>query len=138
MAMSRRRSAPVAKTNYDSDEDQIEYLNYNESKYYGYVDDFPSPVQVKRPNPKYKRPSEAVHIAVWDNDPALIQHLVLYKGIKIFRRHFENNSLSMNFDQDLCWTNRFLIFFCFQLANYAGKNVYFMLKEDKSLIWFRG
>ena len=82
MAMSRRRSAPVANTNYDSDEDQIEYLNYNESKYYGYVDDFPSPVQVKRPNPKYKRPSEAVHIAVWDNDPALIQHLVLYKGIK--------------------------------------------------------
>ena len=49
MAVSRRRSAPVAKTNYDSDEDQIEYLNYNESKYYGYVDDFPSPVQVKRP-----------------------------------------------------------------------------------------
>ena len=58
MAVSRRRSAPVAKTNYDSDEDQIEYLNYNESKYYGYVDDFPSPAQVKRPNPKHKRPPD--------------------------------------------------------------------------------
>ena len=103
MALSRRRSAPVANTNYDSDEDQIEYLNYNESKYYGYVDDFPSPVQVKRPNPKYKRPSEAVHIAVWDNDPALIQQLVLYKGINFpfFHPHCSKSSFfvqEFNFD----------------------------------------
>ena len=81
MALARRRSAPVAKTNYDSDEDQIEYLNYNEPKYYGYVDDFPSPVQVKRPNPKLKRPAEAVHVAVWENNPALVQQLVHYKKV---------------------------------------------------------
>ena len=58
MAVSRRRSAPVAKTNYDSDEDQIEYLNYNESKYYGYVNDFPSLVQVQRPNPNARELKE--------------------------------------------------------------------------------
>ena len=137
MAVSRRRSAPVAKTNYDSDEDQIEYLNYNESKYYGYVDDFPSPVQVKRPNPKYKRPSEAVHIAVWDNDPALIQHLVLYKGIKIFAAILKT-ILCLWILTKTFLDKPFFNIFCFQLANYAGKNVYFMLKEDKSLIWFRG
>ena len=138
MAVSRRRSAPVTKTNYDSDEDQIEYLNYNESKYYGYVDDFPSPVQVKRPNPKYKRPSEAVHIAVWDNDPALIQHLVLYKGIKIFAAILKTILCLWILTKTFAGQTVFLIFFCFQLANYAGKNVYFMLKEDKSLIWCRG
>ena len=119
MALSRRRSAPVANTNYDSDEDQIEYLNYNESKYYGYVDDFPSPVQVKRPNPKYKRPSEAVHIAVWDNDPALIQHLVLYKGI--------NFPLFSHFLKSSFFVQKFNFDFPKKLSNFWGEKLVKML-----------
>ena len=35
----------------------------------------------KRPNPKLRRPAEAVHVAVWENNPALVQQLVHYKKV---------------------------------------------------------
>ena len=78
--MARRKSNPISKVNYDSDENQIEYLNYNEPKYYGWVDDCPSPVQVKRPNPRSNRPGEQIHLAVWDENPYLVQKMVLAGG----------------------------------------------------------
>ena len=84
MAISRRRSAPVVpRVDYDSDDEQIEYLNYNEPKYYGWTEEFPAPVQVRRPN--RKSPMGKLHVAVWENDPHLVQHLILYKG-KLFWR----------------------------------------------------
>ena len=84
IAHGRRRSAPVAKADYDSDENQVEVLDYREDVYYGWDDEAqaPAPVQVKRPDPlqRFKRPGDKLHAAVWRDDPTKVQKLVLQRG----------------------------------------------------------
>ena len=83
ISRQRRRSEPI-KNDDDSDENEIGVLDYNEDKYFGwnYDADVPAPVQLKRPDrfAVMRRPSDKLHLAVWDNDPAKVQKLVLTQG----------------------------------------------------------
>jgi hypothetical protein len=78
----KRRSEPISKTNYDSDENVVEILDYNEEISSGWDADYEAaaPVQLKRPKTKNKSPSDRLHLAVWDNDAAKVQNLVLHEG----------------------------------------------------------
>ena len=80
MLVRRTKSEPVT---YDSDENAVENLSYNEDIFYGWdeVEDVPAPVQVKRPERHSRRPGDRLHKAVWSNDPAKVQKLVLYEGL---------------------------------------------------------
>ena len=82
-------SAVVLKNDdaISDDEDEFVQLDYNEDVYYGWSDykgaRVPAPVQIKRPTFKIhgvRRPGDKLHLAVWDDDPAKLQKLVLNKG----------------------------------------------------------
>ena len=79
MLTRRQKSKTVS---YESDENEVEDLNYNEEIFYGWdeLEDVPAPVQVKRPGRRFRRPGDRLHMAVWNNDPAKLQKLVLYEG----------------------------------------------------------
>ena len=80
MLVRRTKSEPVT---YESDENAVENLSYNEDIFYGWdeVEDVPAPVQVKRPERHSRRPGDRLHKAVWSNDPGKVQKLVLYEGL---------------------------------------------------------
>ena len=77
MFRRRRKSEPVY---YESDENELEDLDYNEDSCYGWNEDVPAPVQVKSPDRRSKRPGDRLHRAVWKNDPNKMQKLVLAEG----------------------------------------------------------
>lgn len=86
MITRRRRSEPAKYT-----DDQ---LDYDDDVFYGSTEDrhrlASAPVQVKKPNRCFiRRPSDKLHLAVWDNDPAKVQRLVLKEG-----NFFPNPALS--------------------------------------------
>ena len=67
----------------DSDEDVENPIDYNEEKYYGWNSEgqVPAPVQLKRPTRQsIRRPGDKLHLAVWNDDPAKVQKLVLRQG----------------------------------------------------------
>ena len=77
MFRRRRKSEPVY---YESDENELEDLDYNEDSCYGWNEDVPAPVQVKRPDRRSKRPGDRLHRAVWNDNPNKMQKLVLNEG----------------------------------------------------------
>ena len=94
-------SAVVIKNNDDLSDDGDEFvqLDYNEDVYYGWNDykgvRIPAPVQLKRPTFKirgFRRPGDKLHLAVWDDDPAKLQKLVLNKGTYILLKFTFPNS----------------------------------------------
>lgn len=78
----RRHSFPVEVHDYDSDENEVEDLDYYVDSCCVYDDeDNPvAPVQVKRPDRSFRRPADRLHLTVWNNDPSMAQKLVLYEG----------------------------------------------------------
>ena len=42
------------------------------------------PVQIRKPRTKRKTPADRLHLAVWNNDPNLVQYLVLREGSMTF------------------------------------------------------
>ena len=94
-------SAVVIKNGDDisDDEDEFVQLDYNEDVYYGWNEykgvRVPAPVQVKRPTFKihgFRRPADKLHSAVWDDDPAKLQKLVLNKSKYILLKFNFTNS----------------------------------------------
>ena len=78
--VKRRKSEPIPHSNYDSDEEANELIDYNGKVSYGWnhEDQVPAPVQLKRPSrSNLRRPGDKLHLAVWDNDPAKAQKLVM-------------------------------------------------------------
>ena len=75
MLVRRVRSQPVYQ---ESDENELEDLDYNEEIYYGWNthENVVEPVQVKRPSSRFQRPGDRLHRAVWDDKPAKVQKLV--------------------------------------------------------------
>ena len=77
---------PVTLDDKSEDESEMGVLDYNEEVYYGWLkfkgDKTPAPVQVKRPTSSQirSRPTDKLHLAVWEDDPAKIQKLVVQKG----------------------------------------------------------
>jgi len=83
----RRKSEPSStKAECDSDEHEIEELDYKTEFYHGWNSEanVPAPVQLKRPNRCFiRRTGDKLHLAVWDNDPGKAQKLILQQGINL-------------------------------------------------------
>lgn len=74
MITRRRRSEPTKITDDQLDLDDDDSVFYQDRR-------SSAPVQVKKPNRCFiRRPSDKLHLAVWDNDPAKVQRLVLKEG----------------------------------------------------------
>ena len=54
-------------------------MSVNES---GLVPDLP--VQLRRPSDRSQNPADLLHLAVWNNDPLAVRHLVENQGIHLF------------------------------------------------------
>ena len=81
----RRNTFPVDVYDYESDENEVEDLDYHVDSccVYDHEENPVAPVQVKRPDRSFRRPADRLHLTVWNNDPSQAQKLTLYEGITL-------------------------------------------------------